>query len=235
MRALIDGDVVAYRAAFIGQNEGWLEDEATDSAKWLVEDWCKSAGCDTAIVCLSPPTTFRHAMSPLYKAHRKGRAKPSWLSEIREELQSAFDFACWDDVEADDVMGILQSSDPENSVTVTVDKDLMQVAGNHYNPVKKTAFKVSEEDGYRLFLTQWLTGDSTDGYRGIPGVGPKNAERLLGDPDLDPVRVVLNAYKAAELSYEYCLLQANLAMILQSENWDEENRQYRLWIPPEYD
>ena len=90
--ALIDGDVVAYRGAFIGMNEGWMEDEACDHAAWLTEQWSQEAGCTDLIMCLSPSSTFRHDMADSYKAHRKKREKPLWLSEIRSFLA---DFCPW--------------------------------------------------------------------------------------------------------------------------------------------
>ena len=40
--------------------------------------------------------------------------------------------------------------------------------------------EISEADADRYFLTQVLTGDTADGYKGVPGIGPKKAEAILG-------------------------------------------------------
>ena len=39
---------------------------------------------------------------------------------------------------------------------------------------------VTEQEADKNFLMQCLTGDSTDGYPGVPGIGPKKTEALLG-------------------------------------------------------
>ncbi len=227
--ALIDGDVVAYRAAFIGMNEGWTKEEACDSAAWLSEEWTSEASCDELIMCLSPSSTFRHDMAVTYKAHRKKREKPMWLSEIRAYLKRRFDSVTHNNIEADDSMGILQTH-MADTVIVTVDKDLLQIPGRHYNPVKQEACEV--ECGWDLFLTQWLTGDSTDGYPGIPGVGPKKAAQFLEDNDAPKEQAIVDWYIERGHDWAHCLVQARMAMILTDERWDHAKQQPILYVPP---
>ena len=82
-------------------------------------------------------------------------------------------------LEADDVLGIIATM-PENKGKVTVvsdDKDLKTVGPSRlYRPMTDELLEISEADADRYFLTQVLTGDVTDGYKGIPGIGPKKAE-----------------------------------------------------------
>lgn len=232
--ALIDGDVVAYRSAFIGMNEGLMEDEACDTAAWLTEEWTKSAQCQDIVMFLSPRSTFRHAMADTYKAHRKKRDKPAWLSEIREFLSDRFDSITQPNIEADDSLGIFQTARGDDStVIVTVDKDLLQIPGRMYNPVKQTHHKTTAEEGHHLFLTQWLTGDSVDGYPGLPGIGPKKAALLLESVD-DPIQGIVDLYEDRGHPWEFCRDQARFAMILTHERWDDEKQEPILWSPPQY-
>ena len=94
-------------------------------------------------------------------------------------------------LEADDVCGLL-STKPENKkqcVVVSNDKDLKTIPGMLYRPMSDEMLSVTEQEADKNFLTQCLTGDSTDGYPGVPGIGPKKAEALLGGrPDWGAVR-----------------------------------------------
>jgi 5'-3' exonuclease len=64
---------------------------------------------------------------------------------------------------------------------VSIDKDMAQIPGWHVNPTKDDFPRwVSEEEADYFLALQWLTGDSTDGIPGLPGIGPKKAEKLLG-------------------------------------------------------
>ena len=131
-------------------------------------------------------------------------------------------------------MGIFQTClDDDATVIVTVDKDLLQIPGRMYNPVKETHHETSPEEGWHLFLTQWLTGDSCDGYPGLPGIGPKRAARILEDSD-DPVRDIVDLYEERGHSWEFCRDQARFAMILTHERWDDEKQEPILWTPPPY-
>ena len=76
---------------------------------------------------------------------------------------------------------------------------------------------------------QTLTGDVTDGYAGLKGVGPKSAEKILGArPTWD---AVVAAYQKQELTEDYALTQARLARILRSSDWDDEKQSVILWEP----
>jgi 5'-3' exonuclease len=84
--------------------------------------------------------------------------------------------------EADDLLGINQTACAENcvdSIIVTIDKDLLQIPGSHYNFVKCEFKEVTEEEGQYFFYKQLMMGDSTDNIGGCPGIGPKKAEKAL--------------------------------------------------------
>jgi len=88
---------------------------------------------------------------------------------------------------------------------------------------------ISFEDAQRNFYTQVLTGDTTDGYKGIPGIGPKKAEAILGSrPDWG---IVIHAYQKAGMTETDAKSQARLARILRWSEWDASEGTLKLWEP----
>jgi hypothetical protein len=84
-------------------------------------------------------------------------------------------------MEADDLLGINQTKD---TIICTIDKDLRQVPGQHYNFVKDEIFTVNLQEGLLWFYTQMLTGDASDNISGIRGIGLKKAHTHLTRKDL---------------------------------------------------
>jgi 5'-3' exonuclease len=81
--------------------------------------------------------------------------------------------------EADDSLGIAQSW-MTDTIICSIDKDLLQIPGKHYNFVKKEFLDVSRIEGLQHFFKQILIGDTADNIGGCKGIGPVKAERLLG-------------------------------------------------------
>lgn len=71
-----------------------------------------------------------------------------------------------DGIEADDALGIDQD---ENTVICSIDKDLLQIPGKHYNFVKQEWATVSPMQGLRHFYGQIITGDATDNIPAFDG------------------------------------------------------------------
>ena len=83
-------------------------------------------------------------------------------------------------LEGDDCLGLLATRPGNECIVVSSDKDLKTIPGKLYRPDDDEVLEISLEEADRFFLTQTLTGDVTDGYKGCPGVGPKTAEKILG-------------------------------------------------------
>ena len=81
--------------------------------------------------------------------------------------------------EADDAVAI--ASTKGNYWIVHVDKDLDQLPGWHYNPVKDEEYYVTEFEGLYSFYKQILTGDRVDNIEGLRGIGPVKADKILKD------------------------------------------------------
>ena len=90
-------------------------------------------------------------------------------------------FKWHDQIEADDLLGImLTNGRVENPILCSIDKDLLGIPGWHYNWNKDSwPTYVSQEEADHNWLVQLLTGDATDGIRGIEGIGPVKANKLI--------------------------------------------------------
>lgn len=144
--------------------------------------------------------TFRHKMYSEYKGTR--HPMPDELREqvplIKEVLKSMNIFTISKaGYEADDILGTLSRLGENNGYDVTVlsgDRDLLQLATDKILiKIPKTKFGKTEIFNYYdkdveaeygvtplIFIDmKGLMGDSSDNIPGVPGVGPKSAEKLL--------------------------------------------------------
>lgn len=215
MKAIIDGDIVCFRCAASAENdELWI---ATSRTKELVEQILHDTGADEYEVWLTGKGNFRYTVYPEYKANRIGMVRPKWEKEVKEYLIADFGANVSDGCEADDMMGAHQT---ENTIICTIDKDLKQIPGSHYNFVKREKFTVSREEADRFFYYQLLVGDPTDNIKGVPGIGKVKAERLLSN--LVPTEYY-NAVRDAYSSAEELDLNAQCIYIWRKENDNWKN------------
>ena len=243
--ALIDGDIVAHRAA-AGQQKTviWEAGEepmiianvaaSREAAFQTIEAWMLLAKCNQAIVTFTGTHNFRKRVLPTYKAHRKG-AKPFAFADTVKAVSDRWATRRVDGLEADDLMGIMATSDKyRDAVVVTIDKDLRGVPGRHLNPIRDQApVVVTEAEADYTWLTQVLTGDATDGYSGLPKCGPVKAAKLLhGKASVDAMwRAIVGAYKVGGLTETDALAMARVARILRREDYDKTTKEILLWHP----
>lgn len=241
MRLLVDGDIIAYQAAALAEApihwgdglwtlhsfESDVERLVTDAMERLITD----AGVTSLVSAISSKTNFRKSVSPTYKSNRLNTRKPMLLEHAKQFLFERYEGVVWDNLEADDVLGILGSGDSE-AVIWSIDKDLKTIPCKHL--IDGEVVEISEEQADYWFYYQTLVGDTTDGYPGCPKVGPKTAEKLLNAPR-DPGKtlwdVVVAAYKKEGLGEEYALTQARLARILRGGEYNLLTGEVKLWHP----
>lgn len=120
---------------------------------------------------------FQIAVTEPYKGNRG--PKPIHYEAIGEHLIGQYNAQITDGIEADDAIGRDLSELPDGRVCVSIDKDLDQISGWHYNWVKGNAYWVTPKEGDFTFYTQLLTGDPTDNVPGIRGMGPAGASKIL--------------------------------------------------------
>lgn len=242
--ALIDGDIVAFRASAGAQHDiDWGDggdgvtaslSSAVDSARGIIRDWMKLARCDKALLCFSPidGTNFRRDLTS-YKAHRSG-VKPKYYLDVIDALAEEWPIQRFPRLEGDDVVGVIHTSPKTNTVAVSLDKDFQTLPGLFLNPVKaRRPQKIGQYEADRWWMMQTLMGDPCDGYRGCPGVGPKRAEAVLSGHStlLEMWEAVVGTYRARGLTAEDALLQARLARILRREDYDRDTGEITLWSP----
>lgn len=193
--------------------------------------------CSKQILVISAPskTNFRRDFYPDYKGNRKGAALPQLYGHVRRYCEANYDCLIMPQLEADDVLGMLATKEPDKYVVMSADKDLRQIPGNHYDYKKDKLLKITKHEADKWFYMQCLTGDTTDGFHGCPKVGKKGAEKLV-DTYL-PVgehkvwEKIVEKYKKVGLDEEYALTQARLARILRAEDYDFEKEEPILWTP----
>jgi len=131
-------------------------------------------------VYLTKGDNFRHELATIakYKGNRDNLRRPHHYSDIREYLIKYYSAIVCEGYEADDALADAQT---ENTVLCSIDKDLLQVPGKHYNWVTDTKLLVTPETGLLKLWCQVLTGDKTDNIPGIYKCGPVTAKKLLAD------------------------------------------------------
>src|SRR3990167_2379460 len=142
MIALIDGDIVTYRCAAV------CEEAGQGVAKWqadqLLTRILEDVDATDWKIFLSGDDNFRYKVYPDYKANRRDMVKPKHLELLREHLILDWNATIVNGYEADDALGIGASN---QSIICSIDKDLLQVPGHHYNFVKREIKQITELDG----------------------------------------------------------------------------------------
>lgn len=236
MRLLLDGDIIAYTAAAsaetpIDWGDGlWtlhaFEQEVAVKLDQQVASIVGDFEFDTVQVALSDKENFRKTVYSEYKANRQSIRKPMLLEYAKDYLAKTYDGLVYPTLEADDVLGIELTSDPDTVIWST-DKDLKSIAGVHL--VDNQLQVITEEEADYWFLYQTLVGDLTDNYQGCPKVGPKTAEKILEKSCTWDA--VVAAFVKAGLSETVALQNARLARILRASDYKEG--EVILWTPPE--
>ena len=183
-KCIIDGDIICYRSA--AGTEGSHPDDTIDKLDTLMEYVVSQTVVfptgDNLECYLTGKGNFRYdvAKTVPYKGNRKDVVKPTNLPEAREHLINKWGAVVSQGEEADDLIGIAScQGDPETTVVVTIDKDMLQLPCWNWNFVKNEWSYITEEEGRKFFYTQVLTGDRADHIMGLHRVGPVKAAKML--------------------------------------------------------
>lgn len=226
LTALIDGDILLYEIGF-GAETGWKKwtnDEDAIPPFWYVEDMLMMrlenikaiVKADTYEVFVTYGDTFRIniAKTKPYKGTRK-ESKPWHYANLKAYIKGVLGGVCVTEIEADDYIGIVHSSNTEETIICSRDKDLKQIPGQLYSwelgkqpqfgPCKIDrvgTLAISDDNkklsgtGLLFFYAQMLVGDVVDNIPGLPKCGPVAAYKLLTDEDERPLlKRVSDAYE----------------------------------------
>jgi len=240
MHALLDLDIFLYE---IG---GMCNPETGTPLPWgiikrLVDDRIfdilEKTRAETWQGYLTGEGNFRFDVATIQPYKGARGEKPFWHTAIWNYLRDHRSAIIVTGYEADDALAIHQrSEDPdERTVICTRDKDLLQVPGYHYGwgmgkQPERPVHWVSELDGWKSFMAQCLTGDSTDSIPGLYNVGKKAAcvQRVQSSTsELEAFSVVKQEYENRFGSYWDMFLCENgrLLWMLRSEDDDWYSRQ----------
>lgn len=218
-KALVDADFLAYRVGFASQGE----DEPLAIARlseWLNDLLFQKLDIDDYKLYLTGTGNFRDdvAVTQKYKGNRDGFVRPEHYSALRDFMVDRYGADCVHGIEADDAVAMV--SVDGSWIIVHVDKDLDQLPGHHYNPVKGEFYYVTEFEGLRSFYTQLLMGDRTDNIPGLHKVGKVTAGKILAEAktEEDLAQAVWKAYKDRGHTIEYMTEQGRLLWLLRSPN-----------------
>lgn len=216
MIALIDGDVLLYISIWGSETKQEARQKFDELFTSIIEDLFVK---DYAMA-LGGPSNFRVTLYPEYKANRsKSKStRPEWFLDLKSDIANEYSSCILtDNCEADDMIRVWSNQcikAEKDFVIVSVDKDLDCIAGKHYNPRKSILYTVEKDYAEKHYWTQILTGDSTDNIPGLPGIGPKKAEKIL-ELSNDYKKTVCKSYYEAygEKGYEYLVANGRLIHI----------------------
>jgi len=194
---------------------------------------------------ISIDNNFRYKLDNTYKQNRKDLVKPFHYMSARDYLVTGWGADVVVGMEADDAIGIELCQVPKNNrkVTVSIDKDLLQLPGKHYLAHHKKKVVATKEGslelykdkagkkiltgtGFKWFAAQMILGDQADNIVGIKGDGPVAAYDLLKDMSDIPSMwgAVKKRYEDKGQS-ERLLLNAQLLWILrETDGYFDETR-----------
>lgn len=220
MIANLDSDILVYRV-------GWAsEDVEEEIAKWRLFEAIKNIqdALETndfnCYLTSTDKSNFRYKLFPEYKANRT-QPKPKHYEFLRNvfltELKAEEAFG----QEADDLLGINQN---DNTILCSIDKDLDQIPGWHYNFVTLLKYRLSTLEAMRCFYMQCLVGDkSTDNIEGCPRIGKVKANKMTEgcENEQQLLETVIKAYSNAYPKKEWAdrlLLAGNLLWVRKKPN-----------------
>ena len=237
MNILIDADFIVYKCCAAceteidyGEDVIFVTSNFSDAYKAVTTEISKITshfgGFAEPILFFSDTKNFRKKISPDYKGHRN-RKKPCGYKRVISNLKIQYNVIIMKELEADDAMGIYATAHPGN-VIVSPDKDMRQIPGKLYD--LETSKDITAEEGAKWHLIQTLAGDQTDGYSGVPGIGIKRAEQIFKLKGYT-WKAVVETFEEKGMTEEDALLNARLARILTSNDYDHEKKEPILWTP----
>jgi hypothetical protein len=229
-KALVDGDIVAYRAAFATQDQS-PEDavaKVDELMSFIIDETIDFPfpSADDFSTYLTGKENFRFdiAKSHPYKGNRKETEKPIYLYHCREYMIDKYNAVVSQGEEADDLISKAAAELGYHCVVASIDKDMLQLPCWHFNFGRNEWTKVTPEEGLKFFYTQILTGDRADNIIGLYGIGPKKADKLLQNCNTedDLWSAVVKAYDG---DTDRVIENARLLWLRRYEG--------ELWCPPE--
>ncbi len=175
MIALIDADILVYRVGYttLTDPENIAMARMDESIGKILE--FLGTNDYRCYLTSSDHSNFRYDIHPEYKANRVQK-KPTHYHLLRDFLLNCHGAEMVYGQEADDALAQAQTDD---TVIVSIDKDLDQILGKHFNFVRGILYEVVPPDHLRSLYRSILSGDATDNIPGIRGIGKVYSSRMI--------------------------------------------------------
>lgn len=157
-----------------------------DRARREIEKKFKTKDLDI-VYFLTGKGNFREELATVakYKGNRDQMEKPVHYQAVRDYLVASWGAYVIDGIEADDEVSIRAwdeyRGNSNDYVVATIDKDLDQIPGWHYDYKKHVFYEVDELDGELFFYAQIISGDATDNIKGCYRIGISKAVKLVDE------------------------------------------------------
>lgn len=181
-------------------------------------------------ICEGLEPNFRMKVWADYKGCRKGMPMPTALEEVFNHAVMLDHAILCAGKEADDVVAYEKNNNPEGTVMIALDKDLLYgVPGRHMNFGKWEMIDTTPEEAVRYPYIQCIEGDSSDCYKGVKGVGKVGARKIITE-DMTDEKVMWKAVEKAFTDNGHTKEEALVTMRLaQMNQWD--GKEIVLWDP----
>ena len=196
----VDGNSLAHRAFHASNPDERSGPWMCDMVVRLIASVWWHGPFDAVVVGFDHEVNDRKLMDPGYKAGRseKDPVLEEELAVLPEQLaEVGFEVVCVEGLEADDVLAsvatsatergwrtTLLSSDRDLTAQVNDNVTLLRPRGTMSDLIVTDPARVREEYGiepHQYVDFAAMRGDASDGLRGVHGIGPKIAARLLRD------------------------------------------------------
>jgi 5'-3' exonuclease len=262
---LLDTDIPVFKVAAQNQetvNFGGEDiisagdfDQACDQLDATLDNYMDRLNGDRLICALSEPDrelNWRKQYLSTYKFNRSKTPSPIFRQPLSDYVEQKYECFKRPTLEGDDVLGILATHPTMiegMKIIVSEDKDMKTIPSMHgrnmlWNP-EKDQFgprEISIAEANHFWMLQTLMGDSTDGYKGCPMIGPAKGLKILGDVGEFTLKEmwarVVETYEAATLKgvsrglgEADATVQAQVARICRSNNYDFKAHEVIAWVP----
>jgi 5'-3' exonuclease len=172
----IDGDILVYQSIWSAKTTKDIKKRLDQTISSIMSDLEGSTGK----IAIKGIGNFRKDIYPPYKGNRKKELteqEKEFFAYAYDYLETTWKSVPAHDMEADDLLAMWNTKEP--GIVVSIDKDLLQVPGLHFNTRKKEYTHISEEEASLILHTQVLMGDSVDNITGLKGIGKVKAAGVM--------------------------------------------------------
>jgi len=236
MIALIDADSILYLSLPKLANPDQTFEECCNEISNRINEIFSFTKATSYCLFLTEGKCFRYKdkkSSPDYKFSRSNKTLPPVFYGMKEWMKQNFNCYVCKDLEADDLVSILKYETKENTIVCSPDKDVLkQTTGRHFNYRSREFITTTEKEANEFLFLQLGMGDSTDGIKGIEGVGEKTVLKWFNEIKNEKYyEIILDKYidkygihEGVNRYFE------TFTMVYILKNWDDTMREIK-YIP----